>query len=49
MGRTPDFWRLRFGIGRPEDKNEVPDYVLSRFVEPKEQVEEHIRKSVELI
>lgn len=28
---TTDFWRLRFGIGRPEDRNRVPDYVLSNF------------------
>jgi PTH1 family peptidyl-tRNA hydrolase len=26
-----DFWRLRFGIGRPVDKNDVPDYVLTNF------------------
>lgn len=45
----PDFWRLRFGIGRPEDKNEVPDYVLARFKESKEQVETEIRKAVKLI
>ncbi len=29
---TPDFYRLRFGIGRPEnDKISIADYVLSRF------------------
>lgn len=27
-----DFWRLKFGIGRPSDKNEVPDYVLADFL-----------------
>ena len=26
-----DFWRLRFGIGRPERKEMVGDYVLSNF------------------
>jgi len=26
-----DFWRLKFGIGRPVDKDAVPDYVLSNF------------------
>ncbi len=26
-----NFWRLRFGIGRPEDKAEVPNYVLTNF------------------
>jgi PTH1 family peptidyl-tRNA hydrolase len=25
---TPDFWRLRLGIGHPGDKNAVVDYVL---------------------
>ncbi len=31
-----DFARLRFGIGRPERKEDVPDYVLSNFA-PQEQ------------
>ncbi len=44
-----EFWRLRFGIGRPENKDEVPDYVLARFKESKEQVDAEIRKAVELI
>jgi len=26
---TPDYWRLRIGIGHPGDKNIVADYVLS--------------------
>ena len=26
-----DFWRLRFGIGRPERKEQVAGYVLSDF------------------
>jgi len=26
---TPDYWRLRIGIGHPGDKNVVADYVLS--------------------
>lgn len=25
---TPDFWRLRIGIGHPGDRNQVADYVL---------------------
>lgn len=25
------FWQLRFGIGRPAERSEVGDYVLSRF------------------
>lgn len=31
------FWRLRFGIGRPEDKSQVGNYVLSRFFPEEEQ------------
>ncbi len=27
----PDFWRLRFGISRPEDRSQVSDYVLQNF------------------
>jgi peptidyl-tRNA hydrolase, PTH1 family len=27
---TPDFWRLRLGIGHPGDRNQVADYVLHR-------------------
>lgn len=33
-----DFHRLRFGISRPEDRNDVPDYVLKNF-SPNEVVE----------
>lgn len=39
----PEFHRLRFGIGRPKEKSEVPKYVLTEFSEPEEQeVEEHV-------
>ncbi len=31
-----EFWRLQFGIGRPEQKSEVPGYVLATFA-PSEQ------------
>jgi peptidyl-tRNA hydrolase, PTH1 family len=33
-----DFWRLRFGIGRPENKDFVGDYVLSNFSREEELV-----------
>lgn len=26
-----DYWRLRFGIGRPDDQRDLADYVLSKF------------------
>ncbi|MCB1562073.1 MAG: aminoacyl-tRNA hydrolase [Alphaproteobacteria bacterium] len=28
---TPDFWRVRIGIGHPGDRNQVSNYVLSDF------------------
>lgn len=31
-----DFWRLRFGIGRPEDKAQVGNYVLTNFSKDEE-------------
>jgi len=31
-----DFWRLRFGIGRPPDREDVPDYVLAPFTRQEE-------------
>jgi peptidyl-tRNA hydrolase, PTH1 family len=33
----PDFWRLRFGIGRPPDKDAVSEYVLSDFSKTEEE------------
>ncbi len=32
----PDFWRLCFGIGRPERKEDVGNYVLSDFLSEEE-------------
>jgi PTH1 family peptidyl-tRNA hydrolase len=45
----PDFMRLRFGIGRPENKEDVPDYVLASFNQPANEVEDLISKSIEMI
>ncbi len=45
----PDFKRLRFGIGRPENREDVPDYVLASFNQPATEVQELIGKSVEMI
>lgn len=42
----PDFHRLRFGIGRPSRKEEVPDYVLKNFSEPEEIVGELIQNAI---
>jgi len=45
-----DFWRMRFGIGRPADKADVSRYVLSNFLPEEEQViEERINETIELL
>jgi len=44
-----DFYRLRFGIGRPEKKEMVGSYVLQNFSEPTKEVESMIEQSVEMI
>lgn len=38
---SPDFWRVRVGVGRPEttDPERVASYVLGRFTEPAAEVE----------
>jgi PTH1 family peptidyl-tRNA hydrolase len=43
-----DFHRLRFGIGRPENKEDVPNYVLSNFSKD-ENIEPIIEQAVEMI
>jgi PTH1 family peptidyl-tRNA hydrolase len=45
---TPEFARLRFGIGRPEAKEQVPHYVLERF-ENSSQVDLYVQDAVQLI
>ena len=42
----PDFHRLRIGIGRPEHREEVPDYVLEKFKEPVTEVHNVIEHAV---
>jgi PTH1 family peptidyl-tRNA hydrolase len=44
-----EFMRLRFGVGRPEHKEEVPQYVLSNFAEKPSDVEQMIDKAVTMI
>ncbi len=45
----PNFYRLRMGIGRPERKEDVPDYVLKSFNEPTANVEQFIELAVQEI
>lgn len=44
-----DFYRLRFGIGRPERKEDVASYVLTNFSEPQDDIERHIDEAADLI
>jgi PTH1 family peptidyl-tRNA hydrolase len=45
---TAEFARLRFGIDRPQNREEVPNYVLERFENPT-QVEQCIAGAVHMI
>jgi len=45
----PDFYRARIGIGRPENREDVPRYVLENFAQSQEDVEQCIQRSVALI
>lgn len=45
---TNEFPRLRFGIGRPDHKEQVPHYVLQRF-DDLSQVEEYVQEAVTLL
>lgn len=44
-----DFARLRCGIGRPDRKEDVADYVLSNFSEKADDVQLMIEKAVSMI
>jgi peptidyl-tRNA hydrolase, PTH1 family len=43
------FARLRFGIGRPENKHDVPHYVLQHFKEKPSEVEHLIAQAIAMI
>ncbi len=45
---TSEFPRLRFGIGRPERKEQVPQYVLQKF-ENLAQVDEYVQQAAHMI
>ncbi|MGZ8667631.1 MAG: aminoacyl-tRNA hydrolase [Solirubrobacterales bacterium] len=44
-----DFWRVRAGVGRPDssDPEVVSAYVLSRFAEPREEVEALVARAAD--
>lgn len=43
------FGRIRMGIGRPAEREQVPEYVLKPFTEKQEAVDAMIAKAIELI
>ncbi len=45
---TADFWRLRFGIGRP-DHDDIAGYVLSRFTEGQQQMMQNVFSQTNLL
>ena len=45
----PDFLRLRFGIGRPDRKEEVSDYVLQRFDVDQNELADRVQEAVVMI
>lgn len=45
----PDFLRLRFGIGRPNDRSQVSDYVLDQFEQTPQEVAQQVNNAVEMI
>jgi PTH1 family peptidyl-tRNA hydrolase len=44
-----NFLRLRFGIDRPADRNDVPDYVLAKFKEQQSLIDEKIDEACQII
>lgn len=42
-----DFARLRIGIGRPQEREQVPAYVLQKFNEPAQEVDRIIALAVD--
>lgn len=43
------FARLRFGIGRPALKDDVPDYVLEKFSESTSEIDRLIQQAVQVV
>jgi PTH1 family peptidyl-tRNA hydrolase len=46
---SPDFWRVRVGVGRPDstDPDVVAGYVLARFREPRDEVAALVERAAE--
>jgi PTH1 family peptidyl-tRNA hydrolase len=46
---SADFYRLRFGVGRPERKEDVSDWVLGNFDASDGQLQHFIAQAVDLV
>ena len=47
---TADFWRLRFGIGRPDNPNmNIADYVLSKFTTEQQEILQNVYSQTNLL
>ena len=47
---TADFWRIRFGIGRPDNPNiSVADYVLSKFTPDQQEIMQNVFSQTNLL
>lgn len=47
---TPDFWRIRFGIGRPaNDKVNIADYVLGHFSQEEQELFQNVFSQANLM
>ena len=44
-----DFYRIRCGISRPERREDVPNYVLKRFSESEDDIQQEIEKASDFI
>lgn len=44
-----DFARLRFGIGRPEGKSQVSDYVLSNFDQDSAEIDQLVEEAADMV
>jgi PTH1 family peptidyl-tRNA hydrolase len=47
---TPDFWRLKIGVGRPPSRIDPADYVLGRFAKVEQAtIEDSIIKASQVV
>ena len=48
---TNEYWRLRFGVGRPNDQRSLADYVLSKFSNPEaiNSITEKVAENIHLV